>query len=171
MNNIILIGFMGCGKSSVGVRLSYELRIPLLDTDKEIERQRKAAVSEIFEKYGEEAFRNMETECLIGLLKDKDEKIISVGGGLPLRSENRALLKELGRVFYLRVSAETVCKRLAGDTTRPLLQGENPKEKVRELLGKRSSIYEAAADVIIDADDKGFDELISEITGKLEERK
>lgn len=171
MNNIILIGFMGCGKSSVGVRLSYELRIPLLDTDKEIERQHKAAVSEIFEKHGEEAFRNMETECLIGLLKDKDEKIISVGGGLPLRSENRVLLKELGRVFYLRVSAETVCKRLAGDTTRPLLQGENPKEKVRELLGKRSSIYEAAADVIIDADDKGFDELISEITEKLEERK
>lgn len=171
MNNIILIGFMGCGKTSVGIRLSYELRIPMLDTDKEIERQRRITVSEIFEKYGEEAFRNMETECLTRLLTEKEDRIISVGGGLPVRGENRALLKELGTVFYLRVTAETVCRRLEGDTSRPLLQGDNPEEKVKELLGKRTSVYEEAADVIIDTDDKSFDEIIKEITEKLEERK
>ena len=86
-----------------------------------------------------------------------------------MREENRRLLKRLGTVIYLRVTAETVCTRLAGDTTRPLLQGDNPQKRVQDLLEARSPIYEAAADFIIDADDKDFDTILGEIMERLGE--
>lgn len=169
MKNIVLIGFMGCGKTSVGTRMSYRLRLPMIDTDKEIERKSRSTVSAIFESLGEDAFREMETECLKQLLEKSEDRIISVGGGLPLRSENRELMKKLGTVVFLRVTAETVCERLAGDTTRPLLQGEHPREKVALLLAQRTAVYEAAADIIVDADGKEFDTIIEEIMMKVEE--
>lgn len=161
--NIILIGFMGCGKTSVGIRLSYRMRRTMIDTDKTIERFQKMTISDIFAQMGEEAFRRMETQCLKRLLEEADGQIISTGGGLPVREENRSLLKQLGMVIYLRVTPQTVCRRLASDTTRPLLQGENPEEKVRLLLEGRKEIYEDAADMIIDVDDKNFDEILDEI--------
>lgn len=166
--NIILIGFMGSGKSSVGVRLSYRLRRTITDTDKMIERLNQMTISEIFERLGEEEFRQMETQCLERLLQEPEVQIISAGGGLPMRERNRELLKQLGTVVYLRVTAETVCMRLASDTTRPLLQGENPEEKVRKLLKERSGMYESAADVIIDVDEKDFDKVLDEILEKIE---
>lgn len=162
-NNIILIGFMGCGKSSLGVRLSYRLRWPLTDTDKMIERRNRMTVSEIFGRYGEEAFRQMETQCLERLLGRKDPQVIAVGGGLPLREANRELLGKLGTVVYLRVKAETVCVRLAGDTTRPLLSGDRPEEKVRSLMRERSGIYESIADIIVDTDDRNIDDIADEV--------
>lgn len=168
MNNIILIGFMGCGKTSVGIKLSYLLKQIMTDTDRMIERQSQMTISEIFDKYGEETFREMETECLKKLLQESDNRIISVGGGLPMQSENRVLLKRLGKVIYLRVTAATVCERLSGDMSRPLLQGPNPEQKVRELLEKRSPIYESVADIIIDVDGKGFDEILGEIVERTE---
>ena len=161
--NIILIGFMGCGKTSVGIRLSYRMRRTMIDTDKTIERFQKMTISDIFAQMGEEAFRRMETQCVKRLLEEADGQIISTGGGLPVREENRSLLKQLGMVIYLRVTPQTVCRRLASDTTRPLLQGENPEEKVRLLLEGRKEIYEDAADMIIDVDDKNFDEILDEI--------
>lgn len=168
MKNIILIGFMGCGKTNVGIRLSYRLRRTMIDTDKMIERLYRMTVSEIFDRLGEEEFRKMETQCLERLLTEKEGQIIAVGGGLPMREENRALLKKLGTVVYLRVTAETVCTRLASDTTRPLLQGDNPREKVHTLLEARAPIYESAADVIVDVDDKDFDTIMKEIMKKAE---
>lgn len=166
--NIILIGFMGCGKTSVGIRLSYRLRKTMIDTDKMIERLNKMTVSEIFARMGEPAFRDMETQCLERLLEETDGEIISVGGGLPMREENRKLLKQLGTVIYLRVTPQTVCKRLASDTTRPLLQGEHPEEKVRTLLEQRSPIYEDAANWVLDVDDKDFDTILDEIVERME---
>ncbi|MCI6552950.1 MAG: shikimate kinase [Lachnospiraceae bacterium] len=169
MKNIILIGFMGSGKTSVGIRLSYRLRRTMVDTDRMIERLNQMTVAEIFARLGEEEFRRMETRCLQRLLEDSHQQILSVGGGLPMREENRRLLKRLGTVIYLRVTAETVCTRLAGDTTRPLLQGDNPQKRVQDLLEARSPIYEAAADFIIDADDKDFDTILGEIMERLGE--
>ena len=124
MKNIILIGFMGSGKTSVGIRLSYRLRRTLTDTDKKIERLYRMSISEIFGRFGEEEFRNMETQCLEKLLEEPKGRIISVGGGLPMRDCNRELLKKLGWVVYLRVKPLTVCERLEADTSRPLLQGD-----------------------------------------------
>ena len=163
MGNVILIGFMGSGKTTVGLKLSYYLRRPVIDTDKEIEREEKRTVSEIFAADGEEYFRDKETECLRKLLKETGDRIISVGGGLPLREQNRELLHRLGKVFYLRAGAETIYERLKYDTTRPLLQGDDPKGRIRTLLDARDAAYRAAADVIVDVDNKEFDRIIDEI--------
>ncbi|MBD5523164.1 MAG: shikimate kinase [Lachnospiraceae bacterium] len=163
MDNIILIGFMGCGKTTVGVKLSYRLRRTVVDTDKEIEKEEKRAISDIFATDGEEYFRDRETACLQKMLGSMNNQIISVGGGLPLREENRALLRRLGLVFYLRARPETIYERVKHDTTRPLLQGPDPQEKIRTLLAKRDGAYTDAADVIIDVDDKDFGQILCEI--------
>ena len=162
-DNIILIGFMGCGKSSVGIRLSYQLRRTMIDTDKWIEQRQKKTISQIFQESGEEAFRQMETECLKELIRTADRQIISVGGGLPMREENHELLKELGRVFYLKVTPETVYERVKNDTTRPLLQVEDSMERIRTLMEKRASVYEACADVILEASDLTLEEITEKI--------
>lgn len=166
MENIILIGFMGCGKTSVGIKLSYRMRRPMLDTDKLIEKDEGRTISEIFETDGEPYFRDLETECIRKLIKTVNNQIISVGGGLPVREENHALLKKLGCVVYLRAKAETIYERVKHDTIRPLLQGDNPQQKIRELMGKRAGIYERVADVIIDVDGKDFDVIMDEIVMK-----
>ena len=169
-DNIILTGFMGCGKTSVGIRLSYVLRRTLIDTDKWIEKKQGKTVSEIFAKDGEEAFRRMESECIRELIRTADGQIISTGGGLPVRKENRKLLKELGTVYYLKATPECVYERLKGDTTRPLLQGENPREKIRELLEAREAFYQEGADVVIEVSAKSFEDIITEIVEGMEER-
>lgn len=163
MNNIILTGFMGCGKTTVGIRLSYRLRRAMEDTDKLIEKEEGRTISEIFKTDGEAFFRDLETECLKKLILTAKNMILSVGGGLPAREENRALLKELGTVVYLRASAETIYERTKHDTSRPLLQGDDPQGKIRTLLAAREAIYESGADVIIDVDGKDFDTILEEI--------
>lgn len=162
-DNIILIGFMGCGKTSVGVRLSYQMRRTMIDTDKWIENKQKMTISDIFGTYGEEAFRRMETECLKELIQTAERQIISVGGGLPVRKENHRLLKELGKVIYLKVTPETVYLRLKEDTSRPLLQVEDPLKQICTLMQKRAPVYEACADVIIEVSELSFDEIMNQI--------
>lgn len=163
MRNIVLIGFMGCGKTTVGIRLSYRLRRAMEDTDKLIEREEGRSISEIFQTDGEAFFRELETKCLKKLILSAKNMIISVGGGLPVREENHALLKELGTVVYLRANAETIYERTKHDTSRPLLQGGDPQRKIRMLLDARKDIYENAADVVIDVDGKDFDTILDEI--------
>ena len=102
---------------------------------------------------------------LKSILEYKDRYIISVGGGLPLRAENRELLKKLGNVIYLRAKPDTIYERLKNDTTRPLLQCENPQKKITEMLAERSPIYEKAATAVVDVDGKSFEEILSEIQG------
>ncbi len=164
MGNVVLIGFMGCGKSSVAVKLSYRMKRQMTDTDKWIEKKEGKTVKEIFEQDGEEAFRRMETECLKQLKETAKNQIISVGGGTPVREENRALLKEIGKVVYLRAKAETLCGRLKDDTRRPVLAGEGElSERIEKLLEERKEAYEAAADLIVDVDDKPFGQVLFEI--------
>lgn len=166
--NIVLIGFMGSGKTSVGLKLSYRLRMPVEDTDKLIEKRQGVTVSEIFANEGEEAFRRMETALLEELSQRPYERILSVGGGTPVREENRILLKKCGTVIYLRAKAETIYGRLKGDTTRPLLQCENPLERIRELLAARNDAYEMSADVVVDVDGLSIEEILERIVGVLQ---
>lgn len=166
-DNIILTGFMGCGKTSVGIRLSYFLKRTMIDTDKWIEKKQKLTVSEIFARKGEESFRRMETDCLRELLKTADKQIISVGGGLPVREENRYLLSQLGKVFYLKASPEVIYGRLKTDTTRPLLQVADPLNQIKQLSEARESAYASCADVVIDVSEKSFDEIIGLIAAVL----
>lgn len=164
--NLVLIGFMGSGKTSVGVKLSYRLRMAVEDTDKLIERREGRSISEIFATQGEEHFRCLETALLEELAEQKFSRIYSVGGGTPVREENRQLLKRMGKVVYLRVRPETVYERLKEDTSRPLLQCADPLGRIRELMESRREAYEDCADMIIDADDLEMEELLDRIAGK-----
>ena len=162
-NNLILIGFMGSGKTSVGIKLSYRLRMPVEDTDKLIERQEGRSISDIFASDGEAYFRRRETQLLQELRQKKQRMIFSTGGGTPVREENREALKRLGTVIYLRIRPETVYARLKGDTTRPLLQCEDPLRRIRELMEERREAYEACADLIVDVDEMDMEAVLSKI--------
>lgn len=108
MRKIYLVGFMGCGKSAVGRQLSYALRLPFYDMDKEIVRQQGMSIPEIFEKFGEEYFRNLETEFLKNF---RDEAcIIATGGGVPMRQENRQIMRRTGLIFFLMHHLKTFIK-------------------------------------------------------------
>lgn len=161
--NIVLIGFMGCGKSTVGIRLSWKHKMPVVDTDKLIEQNAGMRISEIFETKGEGAFRDMETDTLQKLSKQRVTRIISTGGGTPVREENRQLLKECGTVVYLRISPECVYERLKDDTVRPLLQCENPLARIRELMADRKAAYEACAHIIVDVDGLTMEQVLEQI--------
>ena len=153
-NNIILIGYMGCGKTTVGKCLANISGYTFTDTDELIVQQQERTVSEIFAAEGEPRFRDMETELLRNMLKEKnDGLVISTGGGMPVREENRALLSELGYVVYLKASAETIYERVRYDTTRPLLQCDDPLERIKQMLEQRESAYEAATQISLSVDD------------------
>lgn len=168
--NIVLIGFMGSGKTTLGLKLSYLLRMPVEDTDKLIERQEGRSITQIFADDGEAYFRELETEMLRKCGNRKYERILSVGGGTPVNPVNRELLHKCGTVVYLRVAPETVYERLKNDTTRPLLQCEDPLEKIRELLAVRDAIYTECADIILDVDNRHSDELAEELQWKLRQK-
>jgi shikimate kinase len=157
--NIILIGFMGSGKTTVGEHLAQQLGYHFQDTDRLLEQKAEDTISRIFEVHGEEYFRDMETALLKELLPSLKHTVLSTGGGLPLREENVRLLQELGFVVYLQASKETTLSRLAGDRTRPLLQGEDMEQKVERLLGLRKPIYEKAAHAIIITDNRSVEEI------------
>lgn len=169
--NLVLTGFMGSGKTSVGVKLSYLLRMMVEDTDKLIERREGRSIREIFAEQGEEYFRRLETTLLTELTEQKFSRIYSVGGGTPVREENRRLLRKLGKVIYLRIRPETVYDRLKGDTTRPLLQCDDPLERIRELMESRRDAYEACADVVIDVDELEMDDILNKIVEETEKMK
>ena len=166
--NIILEGFMGSGKTTVSELLSEELDIELIDTDEAISEAEGCSISEIFDVQCEQAFRDMETD-LIKMLVDEHvrETVISLGGGLPVRAENRELLKKCGKVIYLKTSPEEVYNRIKDDTSRPLLRGDDPLSKIKKMQEDRGGFYEEAADIIIDTDGKTPKEIVSEIIGSL----
>lgn len=162
-NNCILIGYMGCGKSTVGRRLSEVLNRNFWDTDAWIEKRQGMTISEIFKLNGEEFFRDLETEVLREFLESDEEYVISVGGGMPLREENRELLQKLGKVIYLKATPETIYHRIKGDVTRPLLQTENPKARIVEMLCDREEKYQAAAHETVIVDGKDVSKIVDEI--------
>lgn len=169
--NIVLIGFMGSGKTTVGIRLSYRLRKSIEDTDKLIEKRQKRTIREIFETDGEAYFRELETQLLQDAIGKIKNQIISVGGGTPVKEANRELLKKLGTVVYFRVKPETVYERLKHDTARPLLQCSNPLEQITRLLEQRKEAYEACADIIIDVDDLSMSQVVEKVIGALESKR
>lgn len=162
-HNIILIGFMGSGKTSVGEALAKRMSYSFCDTDRLLEKKAGDTISHIFDNHGEEYFRNMETELLRDMQYTLDNSVLSTGGGLPLREQNSKLLRELGYVIHLKASKETTLKRLQGDRTRPLLQGDDIVYKVDKLITARAPIYESAAHKIVITDDKTIDEIVAGI--------
>ncbi len=169
MRSLILEGFMGCGKSYAARNLSAELKLPFIDTDAEIEKKAGKKISRIFADEGEEAFRRMETEELELLLKRGEKAVISLGGGLPCREENRRLLKELGTVIYLKASPGLLMKRLKnGVEKRPMLAGQGDlRERIETLLAEREEQYLAAADITIELDTVNDRQIVSVIRKEL----
>jgi shikimate kinase len=146
--SIVLIGFMGAGKSSVGRRLARLQRWPRFDTDAIVRRELGMPIMEIFTALGEERFREAESAVLEKLEADR-RSIIVTGGGAVLRPRNVVSLRELGTVVCLTADLTTLRKRLARRSDRPLLQTENP-EAMETLLRAREPLYEEAADLTID---------------------
>ncbi|MEO1857825.1 MAG: shikimate kinase [Rubritalea sp.] len=141
--NIILVGFMGSGKSTIGRELGKLLSYPLIDTDTKIEEHEKFSVADIFSLRGESFFRTCETQAIEQLLSEGvTHHIIATGGGLPMKKQNRPLLRELGYVVWLDANTETLLERTSRNNNRPLLQTENPRETIEKMLEQRNDIYQ-----------------------------
>jgi shikimate kinase len=165
--SIVLIGFMGAGKSSTGKALARKMELPCFDTDEIVSRRFGLLVTEIFARFGEEKFRDAETEAL-GQLSLVTPAIIITGGGIVLRPENVKILRALGRVVSLEADEETLFRRISRRATRPLLQTEDPRATLRELLRVRGPLYGAAADVRLDTSRLTHDEVADEVLKRIE---
>ncbi len=148
--NIVLCGFMGCGKSTIGDLLSKKMGMSFVDLDAYIEKKENKTVSEIFADSGEEYFRKLEREASKEL-SEKRGLIIAAGGGTLTFKENVDVLKTSGKIILLDVPVEVISDRLKFDDTRPLLARPDKEEAMRELYEKRMPLYKSAADVVIDA--------------------
>jgi shikimate kinase len=163
--NILLTGFMGAGKTTVGKKLARRLGYLFVDTDREIEKKQKCSISEIFKYAGEECFRDLETEIL-QKLQSEQNLVIATGGGMVLRYKNRTLMQNLGTRVYLQVELQELMRRLKKDKKRPLLQKSNPEELILEMLQKRKHIYEDA-ECIIETTDLSPQQMVTEIIRKI----
>jgi shikimate kinase len=166
--SIVLIGMMGAGKSSVGRSLQRLSGLARLDTDELLAAEFGMSIAQIFEKHGEEKFREAETEALRKLAPDRPA-IIVTGGGIVLRAENVDLLKGVGTIVWLAADEEILFERAARRDHRPLLQNENPRTVFSELFKERESLYAAAADIRIDTSRLTHDEVAETILNKMEE--
>ena len=160
--NIILVGLMGSGKTTIGKLISKSLERKFLDTDHAIEEKTGVDVSTIFELEGEEGFRSREHNFLREL-KDSQKLVIATGGGIVLSSENRDLLKKIGCVVYLRSNIKDLVSRLKDDKTRPLIQNVNLSQKINELFHERDPLYASIADYIIETKNKNINIIKKEI--------
>ncbi len=163
--NIVLCGMMGVGKTTVGIRIAELANMRWHDTDAIII-DKYGKISDIFEFYGEAHFRRLETE-VVKELAEEDNLVISTGGGCVLKKENCTYLKKNGKIVFLKANLDTLSARVRINDSRPLLK-KNALEKIRELLIRRTPIYEKVADIIIDTDDKDIDHVAKEIILKIE---
>jgi shikimate kinase len=163
--NIILTGFMGVGKTSVGTQLSKDLGFTFVDVDKLIEADQNLSITSIFSKFGEPYFREVEAR-IIGQVMMGEGQVVSTGGGAVIQDRNRRALKKGGFVVCLTASPDVIYERVKRETHRPLLQTADPKAKIKELLDGRAQFY-AQADVCIDTSDKSVDDVIRAIKERI----
>jgi shikimate kinase len=166
--SIVLIGMMGAGKSSVGRSLQRLSGLARLDTDEMLAAEFGMSIAQIFEKHGEEKFRDAETEVLRKLAPDRPA-IIVTGGGIVLRHQNVDLLKGVGTIVWLAADEAILFERAARRGHRPLLQNENPRAIFSKLFREREPLYAAAADIRIDTSRLTHDEVVKTILNKMEE--
>ena len=159
--NIVLIGFMGCGKSLTSKKLAETLNRQVISTDKLVEKKEGQSIEEIFEKSGEGYFRRIEKE-IIKEIADQSGIIIDCGGGVALDDENMANLKKNGQVIYLSASPESIYSNIKHRSHRPLLNVVDPELKIAELLEERKSYYEKA-DATINADHKTINQIAEDV--------
>ena len=164
--NIVLIGFMGAGKSTISDFLKTVFAMDVVEMDQIIAEREGMSISDIFETYGEEYFRNLETELLIEMQSRKNV-VISCGGGVPMRERNVVEMKKNGRVVLLTAKPETILNRVKDNHDRPLLEGNKNVNFIAELMEKRREKYEAASDIVIETDGKDKLEICEELVHSL----
>lgn len=149
---IVLVGCMGCGKTTIGQELHHETGLPFIDIDHFIEENEKIPIKEIFARKGELYFRDLETAVLQALCSEPtpDGGIISTGGGIVIRPANRILLKKLGFVVWIKVDPQTLFQRISRNKDRPLLMTQNPQETLRKILQTREPWYMESAHLVIE---------------------
>ena len=160
--NIILCGFMGCGKSTIGKLVAKKTQREFIDLDSFIEEKQGLSIREIFETYGEDYFRNCETDAISELV-NKNDVVLALGGGAVLKNKNVELLKSSGKIIFLDLTANTVFSRLKNDTSRPLLNTDDKLAEITKRLNDRLPIYTTVADKIIDANSKTKEVIATEI--------
>jgi shikimate kinase len=161
-HNIVLTGFMGTGKTSVGRGLAAEFGLEFLDTDDLIEKDARMSINEIFVEFGEAHFRKLEKEVIKRVTSTMDGLVLSTGGGAVIDDTNRERLKSWGKVICLSASAKTILDRVRGQDERPLLSIGNKMQSIERLLEDREPFYKES-DLIIDTTTKGVDEVVAEI--------
>lgn len=167
MSNLILVGPMGAGKSTIGRLLAKELRVPFKDSDKEIEQRTGADIPWIFDVEGEAGFREREQAVIVELC-ELDGMVLATGGGAVMRAENRAALRRGGRVVYLHATVEQQIDRTSRDRNRPLLRNADPGKVLRELLAVRDPLYREIADIVVETDDRPPRLVVQEILERLD---
>ncbi|WFU08477.1 shikimate kinase [Rhizobium sp. CB3090] len=159
--NLVLVGLMGAGKSSIGRLVAHQLGIPFVDTDIEIERVSRMTITELFEAYGEEEFRALETRVIKRLLKG-GPRVVSTGGGAFINDRTRRHIKRSGLSVWLKADLNVLWERVNKRDTRPLLKTENPKQTLEKLMNARYPIY-AEADLTVLSRDVGKDVMVKEV--------
>ena len=166
--NIFLIGFMGAGKSTISDYLKNALAMDVVEMDQCIVERQGMSISDIFETYGEEYFRELETNLLIEM-QSRSNVVVSCGGGVPMRERNVAEMKKNGRVVLLTAKPETILERVKDNHDRPLLENNKNVSFIADLLEKRRAKYEAAADIVVETDGKSELEICEELIHRLRE--
>ncbi|CAG1000291.1 MAG: shikimate kinase [Bacteroidetes bacterium] len=161
--NIFLVGFMGCGKTTIGSLLAQKLNYNFIDTDEEIEKQGQLSIIDLFKEKGEQSFREHETEILQQILINENSAVIATGGGMPCFYENMEKMLREGFVIYLKCTPEEIAKRVAGKNSRPLLNtSDNIIGHIQKMLSLRENIY-SKAHFITDASGRQTQEVLNNI--------
>jgi shikimate kinase len=163
--NIILVGFMGTGKSAIGKKLAQSLGMGYLDTDEIIEKREGCKIFQIFQEKGESYFRKVETQMVKEVAR-WDNYVIATGGGVVLKEENMAALRKNGLIVCLSADPETIWKRIAEDQSRPLLKCKNPKKRIESLLKERQPYYQKV-DFVIETSKLKDEEVVERIIATL----
>lgn len=163
--SLVLVGLMGCGKSSIGRRLAARLGLPFIDADDEIERVAHKSISEIFADHGEAFFRDREAKVIARLLSGGPQ-VLATGGGAFMTDETRAKIQDAGVSIWLRAELAVLMRRVGKRDTRPLLKGADPEAVMRQLMETRYPVY-AEADITVESRDVPHDGIVNEIVAAL----
>lgn len=166
--HISFVGLPGSGKSTIGRQVARHIGLVFVDADHAIEQYLGCTIRDYFAQQGEEAFRQVEARILQALLEQPQRQLIATGGGIVLRPENRQALRQHSTVVYLQALPEEIARRLRGDTVRPLLQGVDALQRLRDLLKVRGSLYREVAHYVIDTQRQSTGQVARKITMQLE---
>ncbi|MFV0295724.1 MAG: shikimate kinase [Hyphomicrobiaceae bacterium] len=164
--SLVMVGLMGCGKSTIGRRLANRLEIPFVDADDEIERSARKTIPEIFADHGEDYFRAGERRVISRLL-DSGPRVLATGGGAYMNAETRATIRQNGIAIWLKAELDVLMRRVMKRDNRPLLQVADPEAVMRELMEKRYPVY-AEAEIVVESRDVPHEVIVDAIVMALD---